>query len=453
MTRAGDRRPDLRAAAAEVPGEGRPGRPGRHAADRAHGHAAGDRQPVERPPAVDGPPEGGHRQLRGYGQKDPLVEYKKESYELFQDMMDRIEDETVRYLFFLQVRSDRARRRPCCRFPRMRTTRRKTTKNPRSPIPPNSSRPAAKTSMQDFTRKIQRKKEKELAELQFVGGDGIDRHQAGDHRRQSRPQRSMPLRQREEIQEVSRRVGSRASAIGVYMSMKFLVTALLLPCLASAAILPEALGDLHRASTWRPALTDRALWDEYGLKSAEAAVYENDTSKFTVTAWQLPGHHGRHGGIRVAAAGRFQSITARQDWPRKRRIRYCSSTAITCSHFPGECPENPRSTPWRSRSKTSIRRRFRSWPAICPSDGLVPNSERYVTGPVGLARFDPGDPSFGSRLPLRRGGPVGRVPHCQGRHDAGDFQLSDPPDRHAADWPNSRNYRVPWSSGAVRWWP
>ena len=28
--------------------------------------------------------------------------------------------------------------------------------------------------MEDFTRNIQRKKEKELAALQFVGGDGID---------------------------------------------------------------------------------------------------------------------------------------------------------------------------------------------------------------------------------------------------------------------------------------
>ena len=47
--------------------------------------------------------------LRGYGQKDPLVEYKKESFVLFQEMMDRIEDETVRYLFFLQpVPDDRA---------------------------------------------------------------------------------------------------------------------------------------------------------------------------------------------------------------------------------------------------------------------------------------------------------------------------------------------------------
>src|ERR1700733_2489309 len=40
--------------------------------------------------------------LRSYGQKDPLIEYKKESFVLFQDMMDRIEDETIRYLFFLQ---------------------------------------------------------------------------------------------------------------------------------------------------------------------------------------------------------------------------------------------------------------------------------------------------------------------------------------------------------------
>jgi preprotein translocase subunit SecA len=40
--------------------------------------------------------------LRGYGQRDPLVEYKRESYDMFQAMMDRIEDETIRYLYLLQ---------------------------------------------------------------------------------------------------------------------------------------------------------------------------------------------------------------------------------------------------------------------------------------------------------------------------------------------------------------
>ncbi len=39
--------------------------------------------------------------LRGYGQKDPLVEYKKESFTLFSAMKDRIEEEIVRYLWRL----------------------------------------------------------------------------------------------------------------------------------------------------------------------------------------------------------------------------------------------------------------------------------------------------------------------------------------------------------------
>jgi preprotein translocase subunit SecA len=37
--------------------------------------------------------------FRGYGQKDPLVEYKKESYEYFEQMRFGYEDETVSYLY------------------------------------------------------------------------------------------------------------------------------------------------------------------------------------------------------------------------------------------------------------------------------------------------------------------------------------------------------------------
>ncbi len=37
--------------------------------------------------------------LRGYGQKDPLVEYKRESFDLFQAMKERIDEETVKYLW------------------------------------------------------------------------------------------------------------------------------------------------------------------------------------------------------------------------------------------------------------------------------------------------------------------------------------------------------------------
>jgi preprotein translocase subunit SecA len=59
--------------------------------------------------------------LRGYGQRDPLVEYKKESFDLFQAMKERVDEEIVVYLWRLrpilneetpQVRRPTARRPP-----------------------------------------------------------------------------------------------------------------------------------------------------------------------------------------------------------------------------------------------------------------------------------------------------------------------------------------------------
>jgi preprotein translocase subunit SecA len=40
--------------------------------------------------------------LRGYGQKDPLIEYKSEGYELFLDMMTSIRRNVVYGLFQFQ---------------------------------------------------------------------------------------------------------------------------------------------------------------------------------------------------------------------------------------------------------------------------------------------------------------------------------------------------------------
>jgi preprotein translocase subunit SecA len=41
--------------------------------------------------------------LRGYGQHDPLVEYKRESFDMFESMMQRFQEETVRYLYLMQI--------------------------------------------------------------------------------------------------------------------------------------------------------------------------------------------------------------------------------------------------------------------------------------------------------------------------------------------------------------
>ena len=41
--------------------------------------------------------------LRGYGQRDPLIEYKKESFDLFQEMTERVQDRVVKYLWKMDV--------------------------------------------------------------------------------------------------------------------------------------------------------------------------------------------------------------------------------------------------------------------------------------------------------------------------------------------------------------
>jgi preprotein translocase subunit SecA len=41
--------------------------------------------------------------LRGYGQRDPLIEYKRESFELFQGMMERIQDHVVKILWKIEL--------------------------------------------------------------------------------------------------------------------------------------------------------------------------------------------------------------------------------------------------------------------------------------------------------------------------------------------------------------
>ena len=100
--------------------------------------------------------------MRAYGQKDPLIEYKKEGFRLFQEMMDRIEDETVRFLFFLQPVTERPR-----------TVIEEQWESDGNGRPPEDGhdRKAAQSSFVDLTRNLQRKKERELEMLQFAGGE------------------------------------------------------------------------------------------------------------------------------------------------------------------------------------------------------------------------------------------------------------------------------------------
>ena len=103
--------------------------------------------------------------LRGYGQKDPLVEYKKESFQLFQDMMARFDEETIRILYSLQPsvarREDLERR--ALAIP--------SEPEEEEPVPVGVATGGG-DSLEEFTRDVRRKKERELAHVQMAGSGG-----------------------------------------------------------------------------------------------------------------------------------------------------------------------------------------------------------------------------------------------------------------------------------------
>ena len=98
--------------------------------------------------------------LRGYAQVDPLREYQREGYDMFMDLIHRIEADSVGTLFHLQVK-------------------------PHQEPPPEArpkERPCSSATATASAQPKQRQK------------------------KESRPQRPLPLRQRQEIQEVLREV-------------------------------------------------------------------------------------------------------------------------------------------------------------------------------------------------------------------------------------------------------
>jgi len=120
--------------------------------------------------------------LRSYGQKDPLIEYKKESFVMFQDMMDRIEDETIKFLYFMRIEVGA----PPMPYPEDSDDDEPDDDEPHHPVngSPNGKAPRpsaaeieaqkreAQKSVVDLTRNIQRKKDRELAEMQFTSATG-----------------------------------------------------------------------------------------------------------------------------------------------------------------------------------------------------------------------------------------------------------------------------------------
>jgi preprotein translocase subunit SecA len=104
--------------------------------------------------------------LRGYAQHDPLVEYKRESFDMFEAMMERFEEETVRYLYLMQVIE--APSRP---VPQHAISAGDFDSNEQAiaAFSTGSRRNRATTSMDDMEEAFQRRKRRELEQARMAG--------------------------------------------------------------------------------------------------------------------------------------------------------------------------------------------------------------------------------------------------------------------------------------------
>jgi hypothetical protein len=207
--------------------------------------------------------------------------------------------------------------------------------------------------------------------------------------------------------------------------MKALLFALLLPGLASAAILPDAIGAYHRTATTQPALADRALWDELGLKNSETAIYENGPAKFTATAWQLQDTTGSLAAFdwqRPAGAQPSSVASMAVETPRELLLVHGNYLLV----FEGYKPTTPELDALAEALVNVDSAPLPVLPGYLPSQGLEPNSERYILGPASLQKFDPVIPPSVAAFHLGTEAQVGVFHSPKGDMTVGIFNYPTP---------------------------
>ncbi len=162
--------------------------------------------------------------LRGYAQQDPLVAYKKESFDMFEGMMGRFQEDTVRYLFLMQIVGPDGQpvavpTRPRAAVPAAPPVASADGHTPATApghAPGNGHHtppPALRDNLRrahDHNRRHRARVPEEEAARTAARADGRWRRRsppgrAAPRRRQSRAQRSLSMRLGQEIQEVPRR--------------------------------------------------------------------------------------------------------------------------------------------------------------------------------------------------------------------------------------------------------
>ena len=295
--------------------------------------------------------------------------------------MDRIEDETLKYLYFMRIEVGAP---PPVPYPELMDEEEEEEEEEAeeqdrsipSPAEIAAKQREAQQAVVDLTRNIQRKKDRELSQLQFTGGENSTDASQTEEWPEGWAQRIVPLRERKEVQEMSR---SRS-----------LIVASLLTAASFAAV-------DH----------DGAIWSEYGLVHTESGTRARSNGALTYTAYRMKDLTG---------------ALAAWEWQRSPQGTSCEQAAY-CTRDGNRTvifDDNyvvvfndpaPKKADVDGVLEGLPNRRDGALPAILtflPRQGLVRDSARYLLGAASLSSFageiGTTDPGFcgRSRGPSRR---------------------------------------------------
>jgi hypothetical protein len=174
--------------------------------------------------------------------------------------------------------------------------------------------------------------------------------------------------------------------------LRSIIASALFAALAQAAILPDQVGTYKRMAPQTVSLPDRPLYAEFGLDSTEQADYRSGSKKFSATVWRF---HDSTGALAMFDTRRPEGSTT--SGLTSLAVHTSDGTIFAVGNYlfqvTGDLPP-----------QADLKLLFAHLPKVdqtplpalmtfLPPEGLVPNSQRYIIGPVSLARFAPGVPA------------------------------------------------------------
>lgn len=194
---------------------------------------------------------------------------------------------------------------------------------------------------------------------------------------------------------------------------------------ATAAIFPDQIGEYTKSAPKAVTTPDQGLYDEYGIEATEQADYSGPGGKFSATAWRSRDTTG--------AMALFQA--RRPAGAVYKKLADLSATTSDGSLFvhgnyvfqlTGKAPAPDDLDAFYSQLPKLEQSPLPALIGYLPVADLIPNSERYITGPVSLDRFDPEIPPATAAFHLGAEGQLGKYRTPKGTVNLVVFEYPTP---------------------------